>query len=288
MTTNAIKTYAPCHSGNFNLYTNDGSLFLGGWNKGASFDKNTVVIDLADKVVPTKIKTKLGLATFDRFLPRTGTQFKDWLTLDLTDYGVPAYDADDWSALCMDVVDILGTGTDVLIACEGGHGRTGMVGSILGYMLLDGDWKVNPVYALSVVYCNQVIDTENQENYVYKILGLDLKADPSRYAKAYTKQATKYDACPFCNTESWNVDTYGLCYTCQAYYEGLIKKAATKTGKDIHSIKIKPCKCGAKKCDGVFMSKCKHIVHDQSESFEAECNYCFSLHSTNYHTIGVE
>lgn len=260
----------PCHDGNVEiLKVGKGILYAGGWSRGAAYPD--IAIDLTGTSEPRRMEVEVfGPNIFRPFLKviRPDTS---WLKLPVKDYGVPDYKLYEWQVLA----DILYTkmdkyGKEVLIACQGGHGRTGMVVSIMGYLLGGDEWKENPIKYLRSIYCEKAVETAGQERYVYKTLGLDIEVDKSQYeskwkgsGSTYWQNSTKTwkscskcglwkahegnnnvctdcqvdedkdkNTCPICGeTSHLYAEKYGMCLNCVDKAKKLIQKAVTE-GKE--------------------------------------------------------
>lgn len=297
--------YKPCHTGNFNLYTAESGHFLqiGGWSKNAVFYKDDVVIDLTGKENPDDVVAKINKPLFKRFLTGFGNPVFGWLSLPLVDYGVPALKKLDWINLTSDIKKAL-IGHDVVICCQMGHGRTGMAASIIGHMIyknVDG-WD-SPVKKLRAIYCKEAVDTLKQEEYVYKILGLDIKPDLEAY-KTYTPTKKSPvnsgtdsaltvigEWCPICKkVRSDRVVKYGLCHSCQDKLKKEIKDISKTSGLNEYEVVLVDdkglCQCGMENCVGIFEAACNHVVHDQKDSFGTECDECYSKRRKSLGTAG--
>ena len=311
-----------CHSGNNPILSleNGGTLFVGGWSKDPEVMPGMAIIDLTgNHTFAADVKGTGVFAEFaDLFIPPT-----DILYFPLKDYAVPKYTLSEWTRLAATIIDVLKFGKDVLMCCEGGHGRTGMAISIMGSLMADWgyftspdeveEWK-SPVKHVREIYCTNAVDTEAQENYVYRILGLDLKADPEDYKVASTGAGWQTGAiwkdgawvqpnqvgkvltgvndpfidantnnkvmdCPFCHTkDSPEAYKYGMCAQCQKEYGEEIEKKAKEREID-PEIVILDCflaECQGE-CDGIIKATCGHVVHDQPGSFGLKCDHCHNM-----------
>lgn len=264
------KTYLPvarlCHNGNTKLYTepNGGSLYIGGWSTGATFDWNTHVIDLTG----TEAKwADMPIAYDDaskEFLPFVSSGPAGWLSLPFPDYKTPdgLTTRAQWDGITNVIRKLLKSGRDVLVACHGGHGRSGLFCAIVGYLLTDGtsaDWE-SPVEHIRKVHCCDAVETLSQENFVYGILGLDLQ--PTRtYVSAMA--ATKSSTCPVCGlTNSVYTETNGMCFQCITKFKDSAPVVRDITEDDIKKVLPHTCTAGAD-CIGIYKaSVCGHVVHD--------------------------
>jgi len=175
---------APCHKGNNRLFTlgeKDGGLYIGGWSRGAYPGPSWAVIDLSGDgklydFSPVEALNKSGQKAFAGSLRAASSEYSigPWLSLPIRDFGTPReLDRPYWLALASDVKTLLETGTNVLLACYGGHGRSGMVACILTGLLRPDLTADDPVHWLWENYCSEAVETRGQELYIYKILDID-------------------------------------------------------------------------------------------------------------------
>lgn len=173
---------SPCHKGNFALFgIGEHHLEIGGISRGVAYFPGDVIIDLTGKETPVLTTLMVGSNIFTKFLPKVKTNVYGWLSLPFKDFGVPDLTNADWNALYADINTLLKGGHSVVAFCQGGHGRTGMFASILGYKFFKGEggWD-NPVKKLRSIYCAEAVDTIEQEKYVYATLGLEFPKDTGR------------------------------------------------------------------------------------------------------------
>ena len=258
----------PCHTGNTRLYTEPygGSLFIGGWNNAATFDWNTHVIDLTG----SELKFASVPTAYDdvskQFLAITGRGYAGWLSLPFPDYKTPENlkTYAQWKAIADLIRDILKDGKDVLVACHGGHGRSGLFCSIVGYILAvnsDRSWS-SPVEKIRGMHCDDAVETIAQEQYVYDILGLDIKIKRQYVETVGT--AWKYKACPICNTQSTFVDDLGMCLGCEKKYKELAPVRTEMTAADLKHEGEVDHSCKDADCIGIWKAKeCGHTVHNK-------------------------
>lgn len=295
-----------CHKGNTVVYKaeNGSKLEIGGWNNGATFDWNTHVIDL------TGLEHKYWdiPVAYDEaskgFLPFLMQAYAGWLSLPFPDYGTPKglQTLEQWVGIADTIKGILDSGHDVLVACHGGHGRSGLFCSIVGYLLNikdDPTWA-SPVEKIRQMHCDEAVETYAQEKFVYDVLGLRLQPkhyyddDPYYYGryggsgKTMTgttetgreynyNLSTNFASCPICGTQSLFVQDYGMCMTCRNAYEstGAIPEREDLTLKDIEHRGFVEHKCDDEKCMGIWKaSKCGHVVHNQL-IYEGFCETCY-------------
>jgi len=200
-------------------------LFAGGWSRSAD-TKGMAVIDLTgdrdidqspvftalNSSAETAFSNIIELNTTERALP--------WLSFKVKDFGTPNVKPETWRMLADTVLELTRNGTSVLVCCQGGHGRTGMVVSILCYLMNPsiGD----PVKYVRSVYCNSAVETYAQHEYVCKMLGLPKPDDigykheykAANYVTPYAGKGGNVDA-----DEKWwakfkaDADAYGIDYS---------------------------------------------------------------------------
>lgn len=102
------------------------------------------------------------------------------LLVDWPDFGIPRWTKEDWLALVEDLKKLSETGL-VGLCCVGGHGRTGTALSIFyGLCGAEGD----PVEWVRKNYCEKVVESAAQIEYIQQITGAEVKAKP---AKGFTQ-----------------------------------------------------------------------------------------------------
>lgn len=110
-------------------------------------------------------KAKMPAGLFTTPIPR--------ITLDWEDYEVPRVDREWWELLLKGIRDLTGDAKelDVGFCCDGGHGRTGTAMAIMGCLagLIPED--KDPVTWVRQQYCEKVVETQDQIDYIAKITG---------------------------------------------------------------------------------------------------------------------
>lgn len=283
-----------CHTGNTKIYTepNGGTLFIGGWNQQATFDWNTHVIDLTG----TEHKWWDIPVAFDedskKFLPFLMRAYAGWLSLPFPDYGTPKGMSikSQWVGMATTIQSILKEGKDVLVACHGGHGRSGLFCSIVGHLLHgNSDGWNSPVEKVRSIHCKDAVETLAQEKYVYDILGLKINitrtyGDNDPYF-GYDKQgktkwsefttSTNFKACPICGTESLYTETKGMCLTCSNEYKKDAPVVEYLSLDDIKNRGNVEHACTNESCMGIWTAAlCGHTTHDQI-IYEGLCQDCY-------------
>jgi hypothetical protein len=148
------------------------------------------VIDLTGDKVPKVNKVEAKNDGGAKAFAGTITKAKrvtvgPWLSLPIRDYDIPSWDREVWDALAVDVANLILKGTDVLIACVGGHGRTGLALAVLGGILRPDLFLPNPIKVLREEYCKEIVETRDQVNYVFDVLGLPRDPDTKPAEKGY-------------------------------------------------------------------------------------------------------
>lgn len=302
--TQTTYTRPACHKGNTVIYQypDGGTLYIGGWNNGATFDWNTHVIDL------TGLEHKyydLPIAYDDaskQFLPFLMRAYAGWLSLPFPDYGTPSgmKTREQWEGVATTILGILEKGTDVLVACHGGHGRSGLFCAIVGYMLnvnTDPTWA-SPVEKIRAIHCDEAVETYAQEKFVYEILGLRIQPKHvydddmywyGRYSNKSTPatsagtdldayhMGTSFKSCPICGTQSLYTDEYGMCMTCRNAYESTnaVPVRRDLTEQDIKKRGLVDHVCTNEHCMGIWKAEvCGHVVHDML-IIDGLCETCY-------------
>lgn len=148
---------------------------MGGWSRGAKPKEGWAIIDLTGNERPAKSKIEAindaAHVSFEEVLKASQMKFGPWLALPITDYDVPPWGKRVWAALAGDVAKMLNGGTDILMCCQGGHGRTGLAASILLYILRpDLCVDKHPIEVVREVHCNLAVENNKQIDYVCDIL----------------------------------------------------------------------------------------------------------------------
>lgn len=266
-----------CHNGNTAVYQepNGGILYIGGWNQGAWFGWNTHVIDLTGAEHKFWDIPFAYDETSKNFLPFVSQGYKGWLSLPFPDYKTPNIKTrEQWEGIAQTIKDILKTGTDVLVACHGGHGRSGLFIAIVGYILavnIDRSWA-SPVEHVRKIHCPDAVETFEQEKYVYDILGLPITIKRQYIAPSTSR---KFEKCPICGTQSQFIEDFGMCLGCKTKYEKLAPKRHDLTVDEVQSGGLIEHQCSEVNCSGIWTAKgCGHTVHNQIV-YEGLCQTCW-------------
>lgn len=174
-----MTTYKECHKGNTLLLTSvngKGGLYAGGFTRGVDIN-GYYVIDLTGNRYKARkdeieVYDKPSLSAFTTVLSVEDAVMepKGWLSLPIEDMKAPEYSIKVWAALAEDIVKLINQGEKVVIACLGGHGRTGVACAILGYILAPKQVGDNPVEWIRKVHCDEAVETIPQVDYVFKTL----------------------------------------------------------------------------------------------------------------------
>ncbi len=215
------QNWDKCHKGNVELFTLDqeekaGTFYVGGWSRDATMMTKMMIIDLTgNKTLQSDIeaKDKLAARAFagtikaDKQSSSTGI-----LHLYIPDGGVGRFPNKTWGVLANEVLEILSKGTDVLVCCMGGHGRTGIAAAIIAHLIDPEMTGKNPVAWVRDKYCEKVVENQKQIDYIWNILELGnppkkLKGSKLPWQKSVTHYAggSSYEphpndgkSCPSC------------------------------------------------------------------------------------------
>jgi protein-tyrosine phosphatase len=154
-----------CHKGNTviasrRLDNTSNFLMIGGWSRDAYTSSNMTVINLTG------------------FAKKFSDRSSHWYDFKITDYDIPDWHEFFWRQLADLVYFHLKQG-DVLIACQGGHGRSGTVATVVAgllqdktdFTLVDGEeYFDNPLKWIRKVHCVHAVETYAQEKLVLETL----------------------------------------------------------------------------------------------------------------------
>lgn len=261
-----------CHTGNTVIYQepNGGSLMIGGWSNDAVVTHNTHVIDLTGLEHKFyEIPTAYDKRSME-FMPFLNT-CAGWLSLPFPDFGTPSLKSyEQWHGIAMIIQKILQSGTDVLVACHGGHGRSGLFCAIVGYILginSNRSWS-SPVEHIRKIHCVEAVETIAQEKFVYDVLGLSIQIAHVYAAKSTSK------ICPICGTNSYYIDDLGMCMGCKTKFENLAPVVDNVDDNCLKNPLAHNCTDGDK-CIGIYKAKiCGHVIHNKFV-VEGLCETCW-------------
>lgn len=172
-----------CHFGNIEVFTDKESgvrIFAGGKSRGVEVDKNNLIIDVGVSAISEVSINGLN---------GNGKHLEDYqatiIKIAWSDFEVPTLGVEFWHDL---IKTIRLVGKDVVVACEGGHGRTGTTISILAYMM--GAVRTDPIKFIRKVYCDEAVETTTQINYIRNITGANIRSkspygDLDEYLRRY-------------------------------------------------------------------------------------------------------
>jgi len=195
-------TYVPpCHTGNNLLFTigeKDAGLYIGGWSRAADPPRDWAVIDLSGDGLMREYQeiealNKSGRRSFARTIKAASPRRPagPWLSLPIRDFDIPnGLGRSFWLTLANDVKSLLEAGTNVLVACYGGHGRSGMTACILTGILRPDLIADNPITWIWENYCACAVETLEQELYIYRMLDMKYTTLLCKYA-TWQKDATE-------------------------------------------------------------------------------------------------
>ena len=176
-TTAVSKTAAkpPCHEGNVLVFCDpeaDVRFWGGGTSRGMKLQYEGVNINL------TKFSKDADLEVSGLDMPLTKRWEAPMISLPITDGQAPWWPEQFWHDLIADLRRLAEgreKGLDVVVYCVGGHGRTGTVLAVLAGLM--GVAKTDPVQFIRDEYCEKVVETVAQVEYIARITGIDVEAE---------------------------------------------------------------------------------------------------------------
>ena len=175
-----LAKYKPCHEGNVKIMEVDGiTYYAGGFSNKANIIPGYVLVNLTGTSRACKAVQVTG------FRPKHLGKWQNIkeILIDVPDYGIPHYPLTFYQDLVAELQDLRVNGKlDVLICCQGGHGRTGTLLAILVYLLLH---EQDPIVFVREHYCKKAIESQEQVKYIGDICGIDVsRCQPSDMIKA--------------------------------------------------------------------------------------------------------
>lgn len=162
-----------CHAGTKKVFTinhngNDIAFYGGGKSNGLVMYKDSIFLDLTGND-----DNYSSLFSTSKLFTDLASKYTDihQLKLEWDDYGTPDIKDGFWSDF-LDIVKQSGKDT-VVVACQGGHGRTGTALSIL-YGLSFPDVS-NPVEKIRELYCRNAVESNSQVEYIKQVLGIEFR-----------------------------------------------------------------------------------------------------------------
>lgn len=190
-----------CHTGLTGLMRIGKCLLFVGNERAANW---TVYVKEKDEVLSLPVECHIDLigegSTDHEFVVKFTERAKDLFRSELQvkaqnnpivmvnwpDFGVPGQlDRNWWDAFVQDLKEIDG---NVVMFCQGGHGRTGTAACILGVLAGQVPVGEDPVQWVRENYCQSAVETWEQIFYIEKITGTKSYAQPSGYS-----WGTKYE-----------------------------------------------------------------------------------------------
>lgn len=193
----------PCHTDGTLIFTSKGTSFYAGKYTGVSKCSYDLIIDLANQVT----STVAGINTSKRikkFVDQHGAQL---MRISWHDYSVISWSRETFQEL-LDAIhaDKL---ESVYVCCIGGHGRTGTMMSILAGLSGAVPEGECPVTWLRELYCDRVVESTEQLDYVEKITGLKVKASAGKPMTYQGNLGGYYGGSYHGGGSSWQKQVYG-------------------------------------------------------------------------------
>lgn len=124
------------------------------------------------------------------------------LNFSIPDFSIPDWDKDIWIALVESIAALLDEGTDVLMACQGGHGRTGLTAAIVVYMLDKTVMEdMDPILWVRKQHCHKCVERYSQIDYIYAMLDLPVNKNVKPYSNTVISKVA--------STYKWDYGTFG-------------------------------------------------------------------------------
>jgi len=172
-----------CHFGNklvhkFKYRGKEIHLYCGGLFRGFNPHQCDVVISTVDLQIPMSTLKKDFLKDF---------RDCEIIYMPVFDFGAPEYTLEDYR-IAMDLIvdNIKKDKIKVGICCEGGHGRTGTVASVILYHFAG---MKDPIGHLRKVYCVNAVESEEQMEYLERF-GIPVKNYlPTKITYSYNTKA---------------------------------------------------------------------------------------------------
>jgi protein-tyrosine phosphatase len=162
-----VKRFLPCHSGTMEVFKDpksDVRIHGGGYLRELSIYFGHLIIDVGADIEVENINIK------NASYPELEAYNNPIVQIDWEDFGAVSLPIDFWKTL---VKLIRKEKRDVTVCCQGGHGRTGTVLSILAYFM--GVEKKNPVKYVRDNYCYKAVESYDQLKYVAYVTDTDRK-----------------------------------------------------------------------------------------------------------------
>jgi len=154
-----------CHEGTVFAFKDPISqikFFGGGRTKGVKVEKHQILIDVGINLDQT-IEVS-GIRALFRLSKRYNVKK---IKIDWDDQGAPDLPRAFWIEL---VNSLRKERRDIVVACVGGHGRTGTALSILCNLILK---EKDPITFIRKHYCEEAVESQRQINYIEEICNID-------------------------------------------------------------------------------------------------------------------
>lgn len=169
--TYAVKV---CHNDGQQIFTVNNTTFYAGKYINAFSAKYDLIIDLSGSVRPQVEQYNLpqNLRAF------TENQSPSLLQIEWPDFSIIKWTTEDYKRLLQAIAD--DQIKTVYICCVGGHGRTGTLMCILASLSNVIPDDACPVEWLRNKYCQNVVESEEQMQYITHVTGRKVKAQGSK------------------------------------------------------------------------------------------------------------
>ena len=150
-----------CHYGNTLAFCDTKSkikVYGAGSSRGLVINRDSFLIDVGSGMNEREDYTLFGNVEIPQ-------ESFDGIAIEWRDMSLPNLSRTTWLSI---VSEIRRLNKDVIVACVGGHGRTGTTLAILAGLMLDID---DPISFIRSSYCNKAVETKKQSEYVCKITG---------------------------------------------------------------------------------------------------------------------
>lgn len=201
-TPTSTTKYTECHSGTVRIFSSRKgiNLYGGGTSHGVSSENIDIIFDLADGFKSTSTQWNLPSGWKAKLADPPVV-----IDMHVRDGDPPTYraDANFWKQLWQDLVGEVtkrNRNINVLVACQGGHGRTGTVLSCLIMAAGVTAAKDDPITWLRDRYCKRAVESQDQIDYIEYIWDLDLslvQKAPLGYTSSYVSQAPSHSLSAF-------------------------------------------------------------------------------------------
>lgn len=160
-----LSTWEPCHKGTISVFTDP----VSGVKIKAGGDMRGVVVS------PSDLLLDCGARFYSKSYPEVLENKNPIIIVNIPNGEIPRLSLEFWK----DLVDVIrAQKQDTLIACIGGHGRTGTCLSILAFLMGIKEAQINPIEFIRKSYCKKAVENRKQFKYIQELLNLKLE-EPS-------------------------------------------------------------------------------------------------------------